>query len=208
VFAGTDDGMRLLKDIKNQSMNEIRALIDALIEKKYDTMKPIAASDQHILKSRDVCSELIIHVHLEQSRMNEVFSSIHENLGTVHDVIDYMNASLIPHLVSIPIKANRSGSELQYNLNSLVLTFKGAYGLLKEASDHSLMIDDTENQNFAIDSDEEERLYRELDLLMESQERAEAFTGNAHKFMANSVQKTVRIIDDLQNCFQLVYYSA
>ncbi len=205
-LAGTDKGKRLMEELKCHPMSEIRALIDSLIEKRYDVKKPIALSDQDILKSREVCSQLVIHVNQVQVKLNDAFASVLENLGTLLDVIDYMHASFIPALGRIPFKANRSGADLLNDFDSLVRNLKEMYAFLKEDRNHSLM-DDTENQNFAIDSDEEERLFRELDLLMESQERAEAFTGNAHKFMANSVQKTFRIIHDLQNSFQLVHIS-
>jgi len=203
MLAGTDKGKRLLEELKCHSMHEIRALIDSLIEKRYDVKKPIALSDQDILKNREVCSQLVIHVNQVQVKLNDAFASVHENLGTLLDVIEYMHASFIPALGRIPFKANRSGADLLSDFDLLVRNLKGIYASLKEDREHSLM-DDAENQNFAIDSDEEERLFRELDLLMESQERAEAFTGNAHKFMANSVQKTFRIIHDLQNSFQLI----
>ena len=53
-----------------------------------------------------------------------------------------------------------------------------------------------------------ERLFEELDRLVEAQERMETFKGNAHKFMANSVQKAFRGIEDLENAFRLVSFGS
>jgi hypothetical protein len=205
VLSGNNEGLKLLAEMKKHTMNEVRCLINTLIEKEYDSKTPVARTEQEILIGREVSSNIMLKLSEAQKQINELLAYIHQDLASLIEMTDIMQNSLIPSLSNIPFKAEKSGVNLINDFDSLLKHLKELYALCTEDRLEN-PINDADNQNFAIDSDEEERLYRELDLLMESQERAEAFKGNAHKFMANSVQKAFRAISDLQNSFQLVNY--
>ena len=64
--------------------------------------------------------------------------------------------------------------------------------------------DDGDDINQAIDSDEETKLFEELDALMEAQERADAFKGNVHQLMAQTFQKVSRRVVELETAYDLV----
>jgi hypothetical protein len=64
--------------------------------------------------------------------------------------------------------------------------------------------DDLDEINQAIDSDEEAKLFEELDALMDAQERALAFKGNAHQLMAQAFQKVSRRVVELEAAYDLV----
>ena len=156
VLLGTDEGSKLLDTMTKHTMNEIRCLIDYLIEKEYDSRKPIARTEQEILVGREVCSKLISRLIETQEQTTNLLDIIHEDLATLIEMTDVMQNSFIPSLGNIPFKANRSGADLVNDFDSLLRNLKDTYQLCKDHAHHNLL-DDAENQNFAIDSDEEER---------------------------------------------------
>jgi hypothetical protein len=184
------------------SIDDVRNLINYLMNQEYDFREPIQLKEYQILQNREICLQIIIKLHQTQELIHSSLTGIDEKIYNVLEGIQFMQNSLIPCLSLIPFKGNKTGADLINDFQSLFVLLKDTRTELQER--HVRGFDEMEAHNIAIDSDEEERLFEELDQLMEAQERMEAFKGNAHKFMANSVQKAFRGIEDLENAFRLV----
>ena len=201
-LAGTLEGASLMDKLKLHSISDVRILIDRLMEKEYDLQEPIQMSEHEILKHKEVSMDIIIRVHRTQEQVQSTLSSINEKLSAVLEALAFMQSSFIPCLSLVPFKGNKSGVDLINDFESLFTLLKDTRAELKES--HVRGLDEIEGHNVALDSDEEDKLFEELDQLMEAQERMEAFMGNAHKFMANSVQRAFRLLEDLENSYKIV----
>ena len=203
---GSELGTILLNRMLKYSIHDVRKLIDNLMDKEYDLREPIQMSEKEILLKREVCQNLIVHIHQTQETIQNTLHSIDEKVSVVMDAINFIQSTFVPCLSLVPFKGNKTGAELTSDFESLFFLLKDTRSELNES--HFRGLDEMEGHNVAIDSDEEERLFEELDQLTEAQERMEAFKGNAHKFMANSVQKAFRVLEDLETSFRLASNSA
>ena len=203
-LAGTQLGQSLLDEMQGHSIHDVRHLIDKLMDKEYDLHEPIQMTDYDVLKHREICTDLVFCIHGTHEKVQSTLSAINEKISVVLEAITFMQSSFLPCLSLVPFKGNKSGSDLINDFESLFLILKDTRSELDES--HIRGLDEMEGHTVAIDSDEEDRLFEELDQLMEAQERMEAFTGNAHKFMANSVQRAFRLLEDLETSFRLVSF--
>ncbi len=184
-------------------MLEVRNLVDHLMAKEYDLREPMRQSEQEILQSWEVSLQIIVRLNETREKVMEGSSAVQHAVTSVLDMMRSISASLIPYLSQVPLKGSKQGIDLISEFDHLFFALTEAHERL-EMGHVAVKGDDGDNQMFAIDSDEETRLFEELDQLMDAQERAQAFRGNAHKFMANSVQKAFRQISLLENAFRLV----
>jgi hypothetical protein len=200
---GTAEGEKLFSEMEKHSMLEVRNLVDHLMAKEYDLREPVRQSEQEILQSWEVSLKIIVRLSETREKVMEGSYAVQHAVTSVLEMLRNISATLIPYLSQVPMKGSKQGSDLISEFDSLFQALTEAHERL-EMGHVTVKGDDADNQMFAIDSDEETRLFEELDQLMDAQERAQAFRGNAHKFMANSVQKAFRQISELENAFRLV----
>ena len=184
-----------MAELSSIDVNEVRFLIKRLIKGGYDKKVPVRPSEQEILTSFE--SSLLVVEHLAKcgDEIQERKSSIQKETEFVQDAILDMCSSLQP-MFSISTETA--------DITNLATEFQDLFLSLKtHQQDH----DDLDELNQAIDSDEEARLFEELDALMEAQERAEIFKGNVHELMAQSFQKVSRKLVELETAFDLVRIS-
>jgi hypothetical protein len=204
ALAGTDSGRHLNENMKAHSIDDVRNLVNYLMNQEYDFREPIQLKEYEILQNREICLQIIVRMHKTQDLVHSSLDGINGKIDVVLEAIQFLQNSFIPCISIIPFKSNKTGADLINDFQSLFVLLNDTKSELEES--HVRGFDEMEAHNVAIDSDEEERLFEELDQLMEAQERMEAFQGNAHKFMANSVQKVFRGIEDLENAFRLVSF--
>ena len=178
-------------------MDDVRKLINHLIEKGYDKKIPQRRSEQEVLISYEVAAKLVLIVENVKSQLDEASSLIERKIDILNCLISDFRFKLQPYMntISLPSKSPRRADSLGLDFDSIFHAF--------DSIDTDEMVDISIDYG-QIDSDEEAKLYDELDNLMEAQERAIAFKGNANKFMANAFQKMFLRIQDLEDSFELV----
>jgi hypothetical protein len=198
---GTAEGDKLIVEMQTHSMLEVRNLVDHLMAKEYDLREPIRQSEQEFLQNWEVSLKLIVLLHESKEKVMEGCHLVQNTVTSVLDILKNIRSLLIPYLGLVPMKGSKLDFISEFDTMYLALTEEH-----ERLETRHIVVkgEDGDNQIFAIDSDEETRLFEELDQLMDAQERAQAFKGNAHKFMANSVQKVFRQISELENAFRLV----
>lgn len=184
-------------------MLEVRTLVDHLMAKEYDLREPVRQSEQQHLQNFETSLQVIIRLNETKEKVVEGSHLVQHILTSVLDMFCAVRETLIPYLSKVPMKGSKQGTDFITEFDALFNALTEAHERL-EHGHVTIKGEDVENQMFAIDSDEEARLFEELDQLMDAQERAQAFRGNAHKFMANSVQKAFRQISEMENAFRLV----
>ena len=184
-------------------MLDVRNLVDHLMAKEYDLREPVRQSDQEIIQCFETSLQIIVRLIEMKEKVVLGSQGVQLVVTSVVDILRTVRGTLIQHLSKVPMKGSKHGSEFIREFDVLFQSLTEAHERL-ELAHVTIKGDDNENQMFAIDSDEETRLFEELDQLMDAQERAQAFRGHAHKFMANSVQKVFRQISELENAFRLV----
>jgi hypothetical protein len=189
--------------MEKHSMLEVRNLVDHLMAKEYDLREPVRQSEQEILQSWEVSLKIVVRLNETKEKVMEGSSAVQRAVTSVMEMLQNISATVIPYLSQVPMKGSKQGVDLIGEFDNVFKALREAHERL-EMGHVAVKGDDGDNQMFAIDSDEETRLFEELDQLMDAQERAQAFRGNAHKFMANSVQKAFRQISELENAFRLV----
>ena len=180
--------------MKQISIDDVRKLINRLIGKGYDKKIPERRTEQEILVSYEVSSGLVLVATSAKAKLDEACMMIENSSNVLSGLLHDFRINLQPYLSTTPKMSKRTESST-LDFDSLFQAFES--------------IDNDEKNEFEVDcgyldSDEEERLYDELDNLMEAQERAFAFKGNANKFMANAFQKIFLRIQDLEDSFSLV----
>jgi hypothetical protein len=200
---GTAEGEKLLSEMEKHSMLEVRNLVDNLMAKEYDLREPVRQSEQQNLQNFEASLQIIVRFHQTREKVSEGSHSVQLVITNVLEMLRGVRETFIPILSKVPMKGSKDGTEFIVEFDALFRTLNEA----QERLEHGHVMvkgEEIENQMHAIDSDEEARLFEELDQLMDAQERAQAFRGNAHKFMANAVQKAFRHISEMENAFRLV----
>ncbi len=184
-----------MEELEQISIDDVRKLINHLIEKGYDKRIPERRSEQEIKVSYEVSSELVLLTESIKTELIKGSALIEGKTAVLSNLLNDFRSCLQPLLASV-ISGSRSRRDS---------TFADCDGLLE-----ALELGPDKGESFlddhygAIDSDEEALLYEELDNLMEAQERALLFKGNTAKFMANSFQKLFLRIQELEDSFGLV----
>ena len=200
-LAGTEKGDFLMSEIRDISMDTVRSRVESLISKGYGKNLKPRPTEQQLRSWYEASMQVLVNF---KETKKSVLESVEHGMSILMEVTEIMGrlrSSIIPALACISVKSKEQNGNLCSDFDMIL------NGLSHPICDQG---DDVENGNFnffvAIDADEELKLYKELDFLMDTQERAEAFKGNTIKFMAHSVQNAFRRIFDLENAFRLVSY--
>jgi hypothetical protein len=181
--------------MKTVSIDDVRKLINHLIGKGYDKKIPERRSEQDILVYGEVSAELVSVIDSAKNLLQDVCKGIDSKSDILNSVINDFRSRLQPYLNSASSKLQKRTESSVGDLDTLLQSLDNVG---KNAED---IFDDDCGY---LDSDEEAKLYDELDNLMEAQERAYAFKGNANKFMANAFQRIFLRVQDLEDSFHLV----
>ena len=181
----------MMAKLNEINVNDIRMLIKRLIKEGYDKKVPIRPSEQEILTSFE--SSLLIAQHLGKIReeVDLAKQKVQEEVEFLQSVIVEVCSLLQP--ITMPHESLET---------SLSLEFERLFNSLRAHQPQEN--DDLDEVNQAIDSDEEAKLFEELDVLMEAQERADTFKGNVHQLMAQTFQKVSRRLVELEASYDLV----
>ena len=182
--------------MKRLSMSQVRLRIEFLLSKGYDKRVPVRMHEQSIMAHHEASTKLIATMS-----SSEMISSaqvlVQSTIVNLRNIFNYVGENLIPYLSAVPLEGVKSGFDLKEEFEQL----------LKTLSDNSIYQENSDGDlgYCAYDSEEEARLFEELDHLLETQERAEMFNGNSLKFMANSFQKAFLKISELEHVFKKVF---
>ena len=194
------DTAALMSLLDTISLDDVRDKVDSLLLKQYHKRDPVVKTEQELLCSFESTMELVIRLQKSRSDVDGFVSLLLEHMTYIKQVLSELPVSLVSYLSSIPSRSSKIR-----NLSSRISL---ALEDLDDSSDvktQSAVVDSGFLNSFwEIDSDEEAKLLEDIDVLMDTQERAEAFRGNTQKFLANSVQCTFRRIFELEHAFQLV----
>jgi hypothetical protein len=185
--------------MKKISIDDVRMLINHLIEKGYDKKIPERRNEQEILVSNEVSSELVLITEYTRTRLEEACRFFESNCESLRSVLKTFKLQLHPCLGTTTTKTH--GASETPGVRP-VFAFDELFQILE--SEDRIDDDPFEDCCGCIDSDEEAKLYEELDTLLDAQERAFAFKGNTNKFMANAFQKIFLRIQELEHSFELV----
>ena len=187
-----------LQEMKQLSMSQVRLRIEFLLSKGYDKRVPIRMHEQSMMAHGEASTKLIATLSSSEKISSAQFL-VQSTIVNLRSIFNYLGEELIPYLSAVPLEGVKSGFDL-----------KEEFGLLlKTLSDDSIYQENNDGDlgYCAYDSEEEARLFEELDHLLETQERAEMFNGNSLKFMANSFQKAFLKISELEFVFRKVFKS-
>jgi hypothetical protein len=190
TLEGTEEGARLMAKLSEINIKDVRHLIKRLIKGGYDKKMPIRPSEQEILTSFE--TSLLIASHLANIRgeIHSVQEQVQTETTFLQDAVMDICVMIQPILTVQDIVEGSLSEEFQEQFRSL--------------KTYQLEHDDMDEVNQAIDSDEEAKLFEELDALMDAQERALAFRGNAHQLMAQAFKKVSRRVVELETAYDLV----
>jgi hypothetical protein len=192
----TEKELNLLKQMERYSMTEVRLSINRLIERGYDKLKPIGFDEQVARTCFEASARVIELVKQQIQPQLETNSQLLKQTRSVIKVlIQEFKSSLAPFLVAINSKTSKRGGDLDRQFE----------GLFKSIGQNSLQnVHNDEDAYGDIDSDEESRLYDEVDQMTEANERLSAFAGPPERFMANSFQKAFLNITQFGAAYDLV----
>ena len=199
TLAGTDEGLRLMQELDQIDINDVRFLIKRLIKGGYDKKIPIRPSEQEILTSLEISFSIVDHLALVREGVHAAKLNLQLETAFVQESILDLCSTLNP----IFAISKSMDDDLYAEYNGL---FRSGPAISKAMGRHSHNqdFDDFDDLYQAIDSDEEAKLFEELDALMEAQERAFLFKGNAHELMAQTFQKVTRRLVELETAYDLV----
>jgi len=173
------------KEMREIDMDQVRERIESLLAKGYDLRAPVNFSRGAVSTQLETVHR-IVEILQTENKMEDEIKMVQGMCATVLKTSQLLSDSFAPHLVNVPLKHGGQRG-IQQELIELSRTIQD------ENIDHT---DDFEDVYCAIDSDEEERLFEELDYLVDLQERAEAFKGDKIKFIANSFQRAFMTLTD------------
>ena len=178
-----------MEQLDKIDINDVRFLIKRLIKGGYDKKIPIRPSEQEILSSLESSQLILKHLATVREDVDVAKSSVQLETRFLQEMMLDI-CSLVQPILNI----TKAEVDLSVEYKDLFLS------LQSNQHEH----DDFDESNQAIDSDEEAKLFEELDALMEAQERAFTFKGNAHQLMAQTFQKVSRRLIELENAYDLV----
>jgi hypothetical protein len=199
TLKGTPEGNQLLSKMKKISIDDVRMLINHLIGKGYDKRIPARRTEQEVLVSYEVSSELVLLTTNTRICFEEACQFFDGKCEALRGVLETFKLHLRPYLSTTPAKTQLLPESLGPRP---VFGFDQLFQILD--SDDKTDDDPFEDDYGCIDSDEEAKLYDELDILLDAQERAFAFKGSTNKFLANAFQKIFLRIQELEHGFDLV----
>ncbi len=196
-FGETDEALILLEELESISLEDVRSKIDQLLANGYNKRAHIWKSQEELVCGFEASAILSVKVCETKVKMDEAADRIMQQISGIKNALISVSNTFIPYLSALPSK-NKKVSLLSNSITFLLQEIDK----LKVGSNDNVL--DLLSSHFEIDSDEEAKLFDEIDIMMDTQERAEMFRGNTQKFLANSVQCTFRRIFDLENAFRLV----
>jgi hypothetical protein len=185
------------EEIESVSLSDIRAKVDQLFSHGYSKRSTVWKSEEELLCEFETSVILSAKVCEAKIKLDDVADGILQRVSGIKNVMISFSNELIPYLSSLPSKS-KNISHLQEKINLLLQDLDNSQ--VKSNED----VLDHLNSLYQIDSDEEAKLFDDIDVMMDTQERAESFKGNTKRFLANSVDSTFRRIFDLENAFRLV----
>ena len=185
------------EELESVSLKDVRAKVDQLLSHGYSKRSTVWKSEEELLCEFEIAGVLSAKVCEAKVKLDDAADSILQRISGIKNVMIRFSNEFIPYLSALPSKS-KNISHLQDRINLLLQDLDNCQVSSKEdILDHLSSL-------FQIDSDEEAQLFDEIDILMDTQERAELFKGNTKQFLANSVDSTFRRIFDLENAFRLV----
>ena len=178
-----------MEQLDKIDINDVRFLIKRLIKGGYDKKIPIRPSEQEILSSLESSQLILKHLATVREDVDVAKSSVQLETRFLQEMMLDI-CSLVQPILNI----TKAEVDLSVEYKDLFLS------LQSNQHEH----DDFDESNQAIDSDEEAKLFEELDALMEAQERAFTFKGNAHQLMSQTFQKVSRRLIELENAYDLL----
>ena len=193
---GSERGTKRMADMESITMKEVRERVDKLLRQGYDVSAPRRATEAENMALLESGMHLIRTLYREDG-MDGPIAMVKEISAQLQDLLEYICDNFVPYLAAVPLKrpSGKQSQNLQREFSSMLSALRN------NVEDDA---DDVDDMYCAIDSEEEDRLFEELDYLVDAQERAEAFRGNAYKFMANSIQKAFLKVVDLEVAFRMV----
>ena len=143
-------------------MGEVRRLIDALVGKEHDQRDPAHRPRRAVVESLEVAQELVVRLHAARESVDAALEAVDGGVGAVLQTVEYVQSAFIPSLGLVPFKGSKAGPELVAEFEGLFAALRRARAEVEE-SHHCAAFEDAEAYAVAIDSDEEDRLFRELD---------------------------------------------
>ena len=165
--------------------------------KGYDKQNYASKTDLELKSAHKASLELLVKIENTKVSLEQFTKEISTKIVSIQGILMDLPGSLFSHLKMIPFM-NKKEKDLMQNINFILDGIKEKN--VENVTNHI----ERNDTLFEIDSDEEARLFDEIDVMMDIQERTEAFRGNSQKFLANSVQCTFRRIFELENAFRLV----
>ena len=203
TLKGTPEGQKLLFEMERINIDDIRKLINKLISYGYDKTVPQRLTEQRLLTNLEASSQLVSLVETTKSELSYACETIDDASDILHATLGMIRSDLQPYLTPAWLPC-QVGHDPHSDTEPLGLSLLVGLDELFEAIDSEKTCTLDDDKVDWIDSDEEARLYDELDELMEAQERAFAFKGNVTKFMANAFQKCFLRLQEMEDAFKLV----
>ena len=179
------------------SLDDVRAKVNQLLANGYNKRCTVWISEEELLRKFETSAKLSAKISETKVKLDDAADRILSQISSIKNVLIGFSNTFIPYLSALPSKSKRI-SQLYDSTSLLIQDLDSCQvGSNENALDHLSSL-------FQIDSDDEAKLFDEIDIMMDTQERAESFKGNTQRFLANSVECTFRRIFDLENAFRLV----
>ncbi len=195
-FGETHAGKVLLEDLESIRLEEVRAKVDQLLTNGYNKRESVWKSEEDLLCHFEVSTVLSVKTSETKIIVDEAANRILQHISGIRNILIGLSSTFTPYLSVLPSK-NKKIKLLPESIKSLLQDMEDCQAISSDNVNHI-------SSHFQIDSDEEARLFDEIDIMMDTQERAELFKGNTQRFLANSVECIFRRIFDLENAFRLV----
>jgi hypothetical protein len=187
----------LLDELESISHEDVRAKMDQLLANGYDKKGSIWKSEEELLREFDTSVILAAKVCETKVKLDDAADRVMQHVSGIKNFMINFSNQFIPYLSALPSKSKK----ISHLLEGIHVILQNLDNCQVRSNEHVL---DHLNSFFQIDSDEEAELFEEIDVMMDTQERAESFKGNTQRFLANSVECTFRRIFDLENAYRLV----
>ena len=193
---GTDKGSCRFSEMEKITMDDVCLRIETLLKMGYDIKPPKDNAEEDILLVNESCFYLIDTLY-QENRMKSQVDSVRTFNSNIYNLLLHICNTFVPYLAAVPLgQDGRKKLSLKKQISDLLFSL---------SNEQKGIVSDVYDTTCAIDSEEEDRLFEELDYLVDAQERALSFRGNAMKFMANSFQRNFMKVSDLENAISMVH---
>jgi hypothetical protein len=210
ALAGTEEGARLAGEMQSTAIGNVRRLVDRLVEGGCDAREPASRPERETAKGREVCLRLLGRVGEVQAVADELLASVRDRMARVCKAVESLRVAFVPALCRIPFKSGRFGDELRAEFDSHFESLRRFRACVDDPHFRLSAAAEVAEEDLhdPVDSDDERRLFREIDLLTEARDRTEeasaAEEGGAHRRVTDTVRRAFRQLDSLQASFHAV----